>query len=97
MALDFLQRRLNKSALRSLKQRGSHVDRFKLASRKQVRATLLADDEIAKAVAAHAKENELASDVVWKKVEQYIDEIVPFFNILAYYRFGYFVSRMISL
>jgi len=95
MALDFLQRRLNRSALRSLKERGSHVDRFKLTSRKQVRATLLADEEIAGAVAAHARETGLDKAAVWKKVDQYIDEIVPFFNILAYYRFGYFVSRML--
>ena len=49
--------------------------------------------EIAKAVDVHAKENELDTAAVWKKVDRYIDEIVPFFNILAYYRFGYFVSR----
>lgn len=93
MAFDFLRRRVNKSALRSVRERGSHIDRFKLASRRRVRETLLADEEIAKAVAVHAKENELDRDAVWKKVEQYIDEIVPFFNILAYYRFGYFISR----
>src|SRR5688572_19350358 len=93
MAFDFLRRRVNRSALRSLKQRGSHVDRFKLTSRRRIRETLLADEEIARAVAAHAKENELDSAAVWKKVDAYIDEIVPFFNILAYYRFGYFVSH----
>ena len=26
-------------------------------------------------------------------VNDYIDEIVPYFNVLAYYRFGYSVSR----
>ena len=93
MAFDFLRRRVNRSALRSLKERGSHVDRFKLTSRKRIRETLLADDEIAKAVAVHAKENNLDSAAVWRKVEAYVEEIVPFFNILAYYRFGYFVSR----
>ena len=29
----------------------------------------------------------------WRRVEQYIDEIVPFFNILAYYKYGYAASR----
>jgi len=93
MAFDFLKRRLNRSALRSLKERGSHIDRFKLTSRKQIRATLLADDEIAKAVDAHAKEHDLDPARVWETVDRYIREIVPFFNILAYYRFGYVVSR----
>lgn len=45
------------------------------------------------AVKIHAKENELPEAEVWRKVASYIDEIVPFFNILAYYRFGYFASR----
>jgi glycerol-3-phosphate O-acyltransferase len=93
MALDFIRRRVNRSALRSLKDSGSRLDRYKLTSRKHIRETLLADDEIAHAVAQHAKEHALDQSQVWRKVEEYIDEIVPFFNILAYYRFGYFVSR----
>ena len=93
MALDFLRNRVNKSALRSLRKRGSHIDRFKLTSRRVIRETLLADEEVAKAVAAHSKQNDLAPAAVWRTVEKYVDEIVPFFNILAYYRFGYFVSR----
>ena len=93
MAFDFIRKRVNQSALRSLKERGSRVERFKLTSRKSIRQTLLADEEIGKAVAAHAKENGEPAAAAWRKVEGYIDEIVPFFNILAYYRFGYFVSR----
>jgi glycerol-3-phosphate O-acyltransferase len=93
MAFDFIRKRINQSALRSLKERGSRLERFKLTSRRAVRETLLADDEIAKAVAIHAKESGRVTAEVWRQVELYIDEIVPFFNILAYYRFGYFVSR----
>ena len=93
MAFDFIRKRINQSALRSLKERGSRVERFKLRSRSAIRETLLGDDEVSKAVAVHAKENGRSTDDVWRQVERYIDEIVPFFNILAYYRFGYFVSR----
>ena len=93
MAFDFIRKRINQSALRSLKERGSRVERFKLTSRSAIRETLLGDDEVSKAVAVHAKENGRSTDDVWRQVERYIDEIVPFFNILAYYRFGYFVSR----
>jgi glycerol-3-phosphate O-acyltransferase len=71
------------------------VNRFKLTSKRRIRETLLADEEIARAVQIHARENDLSVPQVWKKVEQYIDEIVPFFSILAYYRFGYLVSRML--
>jgi glycerol-3-phosphate O-acyltransferase len=93
MAFDFIRKRINQSALRSLRERGSRIERFKLTSRKAIRRTLLADDEIGKAVAVHAKENGRDISEAWQQVERYIDEIVPFFNILAYYRFGYFVSR----
>jgi glycerol-3-phosphate O-acyltransferase len=95
MAFEFLRRRVNRSALRSLKERGSRVDRFKLTSKRRIRETLLADSEIAHAVSVHAKEHDLDPAQVWRKVGEYIDEIVPFFSILAYYRFGYFVSRIL--
>jgi len=93
MAFGLFQRLVNRSAVRSIRERGSHVDRFKLMSRKRIREALLADDGIAKSVAAHAKEHDIEPSQAWKIVDGYISEIVPFFNILAYYRFGYFVSR----
>src|SRR6187431_2193889 len=93
MALDFLRSKVNRSAIRSVRKRGARIDRFKLTAKSRIREALLADPEIAKAVKAHAHDNDLAADDVWARVNQYIDEIVPFFNIIAYYRFGYFVSR----
>ena len=89
----FISKRINRSALKSLRTRGARIDRFKLTSRKQIRATLLAQTEVAAAVARHAIETGITDAAAWKKVETYIDEIVPFFNILAYSRFGYFLSR----
>lgn len=95
MAFEFLRRRVNRSALRSLRERGSNVNRFKLTSRRRIRETLMADEQIARAVQTDARDTGLSVPQVWRKVEQYIDEIVPFFSILAYYRFGYLVSRML--
>jgi glycerol-3-phosphate O-acyltransferase len=93
MAIDFLRKKLNRSAVRSVRRRGARLDRFKLTAKGRVRESLMADAEIEKAVAKHAKDHDLAQDDVWRTVAAYIDEIVPFFNILAYYRFGYFASR----
>jgi glycerol-3-phosphate O-acyltransferase len=56
---------------------------------------LLANSAVARAVAAHGAAHGLSADKVWSRVEGYIDEIVPSFNILAYYRFGYFVSHSV--
>jgi glycerol-3-phosphate O-acyltransferase len=93
MAFEFLRRKLNRSALRSIRQRGARLDRFKLTAKGRITETLMNDPVIAKAVAIHAKEHDVSPETVWRTVAAYIDEIVPFFNILAYYRFGYFVSR----
>ncbi len=93
MAFGFLKRRVNQSAIRSVRRRGARLDRFKLTAKARIRDTLLADPVISDAVATHAREHDEDPAVVWRTVTRYIDEIVPFFNILAYYRFGYFVSR----
>lgn len=88
-----LRRMVNRAAVRSVHRRGARVDRFKLTRKAYVAATLLADPAIADAVRAHSAEHGMPERDVWRRVEGYIDEIVPFFNILAYYRFGYVVSR----
>jgi glycerol-3-phosphate O-acyltransferase len=93
MAFEFFRQRLNRSALRSVRLRGAKLDRFKLTTKGRITETLMNDPVIARAVAAHAREHGVAPEAVWRTVAAYIDEIVPFFNILAYYRFGYFVSR----
>ena len=43
----------------------------------------------------HATEHSVAEVAAWKRVEDYIDEIVPFFNILTYYKIGLVVSRVL--
>ena len=43
----------------------------------------------------HATERSVAEVEAWKRVEDYIDEIVPFFNILTYYKIGLVVSRVV--
>jgi glycerol-3-phosphate O-acyltransferase len=70
----------------------ARIDRFKLASRAHVRARLLADATIGDAVRAHAAEHGIAERDVWATVDTYLREIVPFFNVVAYYQIGYRVS-----
>lgn len=82
-------------ALRAVHRSGARIDRFKLTAKPFVRATLLQDPAIALAVAEHSAETSLSEAATWKLVEGYIDEIVPFFNILTYYKFGLVVSRLL--
>ena len=77
---------------RALLRNRARVDRFKLASRAHVRARLLADARIAEAVREHAAEQGVGEREAWGTVERYIQEIVPFFNVVAYYQIGYRIS-----
>jgi len=95
IAVVLVRRRATTIALRALHRSRSRVDRFKLTKKPFIRKMLLADETIAEAVKEHARENGISEAEAWKRVETYIDEIVPFFNILTYYKIGLFVSRVL--
>ena len=80
-------------ALRALHRSHSRVDRFKLTKKALIKETLLADESIAAAVKEHSAECSIDEAATWRRVEEYIDEIVPFFNILTYYKVGLAVSK----
>ena len=67
----------------------ARIDRFKLASRRHVRERLMEDDVIAQAVRRHAEDTGTPQHDAWRRVDAYIHEIVPFFNVVAYYQIGY--------
>ena len=83
---------LDRLGRRALLHNRARVDRFKLASRAHVRARLLADVAVARAVREHANLQGIAESASWATVERYIHEIVPFFNVIAYYQIGYRIS-----
>jgi glycerol-3-phosphate O-acyltransferase len=91
-----LARRIaRRSGRRALLEFRGRIDRFKLAGRKAVRERLLADPEIAISVRAHAAQVGESEEATWKRVDAYIHEIVPFFNVVAYYRIGYRAAKRI--
>ncbi len=77
-----------------LRYRG-RLDRFKLLGRAHVRALLLADPVITQAVEEHAATTGVDRDTCWRMVDTYVREIVPFFNIIAYYEVGYRLSKLL--
>jgi len=92
------RRYLDRMALRAVHRSGARLDRYKLARRSYVRAQLLEDPAVAAAVARHAGEHGLDEATVWRTVDGYVDEIVPFFNIIAYYQIGYrLAGRLLNL
>ncbi len=90
-----LRNRLRRWARNTLWRFRSRIDRYKLVERDRIREALLADPVIGEAIAAHGALHGLADSEVRVRVNQYIDEIVPFFNVLSYYRLGYNLSRLL--
>ena len=90
-----LKRWADRAAVRAVHRFGARLNRFKLTRKSYIRDALLANDRIAAAVEAFAHEHHVSEFEAWRRVRTYIDEIVPFFNILAYYKFGYAASRAI--
>ena len=88
-----IRRFANRAAAGAVRRFRVRVDRFKLTSKKRVRASLLADEAVAIAVGAHATAHGVPEERVWETVKEYVDEIVPYFNILMYYEVGYHASR----
>ena len=95
VAAAIIRRRASRIALRALHRSRSRVERFKLTKKSFIREMLLADEAVGQAVKEHSAENSIRESLTWKRVEAYIDEIVPFFNILTYYRIGLVVSRVL--
>ena len=83
------RRYLDRIAVRAVRRAGARVDRYKLARRSYIRGQLLDDGVIREAVAAHATEQGISEGEAWHIVDKYLKEIVPFFNIIAYYHLGY--------
>jgi glycerol-3-phosphate O-acyltransferase len=88
-------RYLRRSSRRARHEFGGRVDSFKFASRKSVHERLLNDPVIASAVRAHARSNQLDEELVWKRVDDYIHEIVPFFSVVAYFQLGYRLAEWV--
>jgi glycerol-3-phosphate O-acyltransferase len=85
----------NRLARRAALRFRSRIDRYKLARRRFVRERLLGDADIAAAVRQHARDNDVSEADAWRRVQGYITEIVPFFNIVAYYQIGYRAAKVL--
>ncbi len=94
-ALGFIlfRRSARRAGRRTLLRVRERTQRFKLTRKSVVVEQVLADPAIAAAVTAHASALGESEAETWKRVRTYVDEMVPFFNILAYYRLGHLVSR----
>ncbi len=82
-------------ALRTIHQFRARLARYKLQERRLARAALADDPTIAAAVQAHMAEHGLSEQAVRRQVRKYLDEIIPHFNVLSYYKLGYNVAKIL--
>jgi glycerol-3-phosphate O-acyltransferase len=70
------------------------IDRFKLKQRHaDIELEVFGSREVVQAVQAYAKEHHVTTEAAMNQAKNYLREIVPKFNLLAYYRFGAPVAR----
>jgi len=76
-------------ARRFQRARRIRIDRFKLKKRHaDIELEVFGSREVVHAVQTYAKEHHVTTDAAVRQAKVYLREIVPKFNLLAYYRFG---------
>lgn len=83
-----------KLALRTIHKFRARLGRYKLQERRLARAALAGDPVIEAAMREHMAEHGLAESTVRRRVKAYLDEIIPYFNVLSYYKLGYNLAKI---
>src|ERR1051326_1326708 len=83
-------------ARRYQRSRRIHIDRFKLKRRHaDIELEVFGSREIVDAVRTYAHDHHVSTEEATRQAKVYLREIVPKFNLLAYYRFGQPIARAI--
>ena len=90
-----MSQRISRPALRAIHEFRTRLTRYKLQERRIARAELADDPVIAAAVQSHMTEHGMTEQAVRRLVRKYIDEIIPHFNVLSYYRVGYNLAKIL--
>ncbi|MDQ3283144.1 MAG: 1-acyl-sn-glycerol-3-phosphate acyltransferase [Acidobacteriota bacterium] len=83
-------------ARRLLRERKIRIDQFKLKRRHaEIELEVFGSRELVQAVQAYAREHHVTIEEAREQARRYLQEIVPKFNLLAYYRVGAPIARAI--
>ncbi len=93
-AASVVRSRFRRWARRTVRDFQARIARFKLVSRRSIHDELILDPVVVDAMRAHMKEKKVSELDVRVRVESYIDEILPFFNVLSYYKLGYNLAKL---
>ncbi len=86
---------LSRRAVRTIHKFRARLARYKLQERRLAREALADDPAITAAIQAHMTEHGLSEHAVRRLVRTYLDEIVPHFNILSYYKVWYNLAKIL--
>lgn len=93
VTLRALKARWQRSVGGFLRRHGVQLEQFRFIDRVWVRQALLQDPELDRAAAERAAQEGVPMLVVRQRVEGWLDEIVPYFNLFSYYKLGAAVAR----
>ncbi len=83
-----------RSAWRLHRARRIHIDHYKLKKRHaDIELEVFGSREVVTAIQGYAKEHHVTTEGAMRQARQYLREIVPKFNLLAYYRVGAPIAR----
>ncbi len=88
-----VRRRLHDSVEGFIQRHHVQLDHFRFIDRVWVRQTLLLDAELGEETAARARATGVSMLTLRDRIEGWLDEIVPYFNILSYYKLGGVVAQ----
>lgn len=88
-----LKNRWQRSIGDFLRRHAVQLEHFRFIDRVWVRQTLLQDPELDRLAAARAAETGETIGEVRARIEVWLDEIVPFFNLFSYYKIGAGMAR----
>lgn len=89
-----IRTRLARAAIRVVHRFHLRINRHTLTDRQEVHDQLKNDPAVRRAIEKHCSTNGANADEGRRAVEEYINEIVPVFNVLSYYKFGYNIARL---
>jgi glycerol-3-phosphate O-acyltransferase len=91
----WIRNRLHRAVLKAVHKFQVRLDRYKLVSKPVIREALLNDPVVVAAIKDHCASHGVDQADTEFRVQRYIDEIVPFFDVLSYYKLGYNIARVL--
>jgi len=93
--VSFFKRRFMRSVTSFLRKNEVRFDQYKLTNKLIIKDQLLHDRDVSSEILEESRKKEIPYEEAREIAEKYIDEIVPTFNLLSYYKFGYGIANFL--